>query len=346
MKNPGPSAIAQLDCEHTQRTFKPYFAAQDYITGDHFTVGYCAACGLHVTSPTPGKAEITRHYPPGYYGTGRRFNLAIEWMLDVIYRYRVWHITRDQAPGKVLDIGCGRGLLLNKLRQRGWDVLGTELSDRAAHHARNALRLPVTTQSLQEARFPDAEFDLVILWHVLEHMHSPHAVLSEVRRILKPGGRLLLAVPNFGSWEARWGRGHWFHLNVPGHLTHFTPRTLKRALDMAGFGIVRKSYFSTEYDFFSFVQTALNRLGFLPNRLYNLLRTATAQLDSQAAHSYTRTGPTSRPRSKVADALLLACTAPLAAASVIYAPLVAALGKGATIALIAVKPIEEGCPTK
>jgi SAM-dependent methyltransferase len=331
----------QKQCNHSPRTFRTYFPAQDYVTGEHFTVGYCATCGLHVTSPVPGREEMTRHYPPGYYGTGRRFNLAIEWMLDIIYRYRVWYITREQPPGKALDIGCGRGLLINKLRQQGWDVRGTELSDRAADYARNVLGLRVTTQSLQEAGYPDGEFDLVILWHVLEHMHHPHAVLSEVRRILRPGGRLVLAVPNFGSWEARWGREHWFHLNVPGHLTHFTPGTLKKALERVGLQVVSKSYFSTEYDFFSFVQTALNKLGFHPNRLYNLLRTRTAKLEGKIGSRNSQTGPTSTLERKLEDLLLLATAGPLAAASVVYAPLVAALGKGATIALVAVKPLNE-----
>ncbi|HKP53408.1 MAG TPA: class I SAM-dependent methyltransferase [Chloroflexia bacterium] len=333
----GNNRSSQSRCDHLAQSFKPYFSAQDYITGDYFRVGYCRRCGLHVTSPVPSEAEIAKYYPPAYYGSGRRFAHVVEWMLDIIYRYRVWEIERHQPPGKALDIGCGRGLLLHKLRMRGWDVRGTELSEEAAKYARNVLGLPVTTESLQDAGFPDEEFDLVILWHVLEHMHSPRDVLREVSRILKPGGRLLLATPNFGSWEARWGREHWFHLNVPGHLTHFTPRTLKRLLDEERLQIAQRSFFSTEYDFFSFVQTALNKLGLRPNRLYNILRTPAAKVEGHAER-----GARTRSRLRAAweDLAVLACAPPLLAASVVYAPLAAAFRKGATIALIAAKPID------
>jgi SAM-dependent methyltransferase len=322
-------------CHHPTQSLNPYFSAQDYVTGDRFQVGYCRQCGLHVTSPVPSEAEIVKYYPPAYYGSGRRFAHVVEWMLDIIYRYRVWEIERHQRPGKALDIGCGRGLLLHKLRERGWDVRGTELSEDAASYARNVLGLPVTTESLQDAQFPDSEFDLIILWHVLEHMHAPRGVLKEVSRILKPGGRLLLATPNFGSWEARWGREHWFHLNVPGHLTHFTPRTLKRLLDEEGLRLAQRSFFSTEYDFFSFAQTALNKMGFRPNRLYNILRTPAAKVKGYAEHA----GRTrSRSATVLEDLALLVCAPFLLGASLVYAPVAAALRKGATIALIAVKP--------
>lgn len=317
-----------LECNHPPEAFDPLFATRDYITGDRFTVGYCRNCKLYITSPVPPDDQIPSYYPPGYYGSGRRFNPMVEWLLDTLYNYRARQIEQWQKPGKVLDVGCGRGLLLNKLRERGWEPYGTELSEEAASYARDKLSLPVTTQALEEAGFPDNEFDAVILWHVLEHVRSPRAMLREISRILKPGGALLVAVPNFGSWEARWTGKHWFHLDVPRHLTHFTPLTLSRALDEAGMFLVSTNFFSTEYDFFSFVQSVQNKLGFGHNYLYNLLRTRSAKVLRGSKESDRKLAKT---------ALVLASAVPLAALSLVYTPVIAALGKGATLAAYAIK---------
>lgn len=317
-------------CPHPKDRLSSLFATADYVTGETFVIGFCTGCNLHVTSPAPAEAELTRYYPPSYYGHGKRFNPIVEWLLNNLYAYRAHHIERRHPPGKVLDIGCGRGLLLNKLRKRGWESLGTELSDEAATYAREKLELPIFTETLEELRFPDGEFDLVILWHVLEHVHSPRDLLAEVSRILKPGGLLLVAVPNFGSWEARWSGSGWFHLDVPRHLTHFTPRTLRGVLEGSGLKLWSSNFFSTEYDFFSFVQSTQNRLGFRHNYLYNLLRTRSARVISA-------TGETEQVG--LAETLLVLLTAvPLSIISLFAAPILASLGKGATIAAYAIKP--------
>lgn len=321
-----------MECSHPPERLKRIFSTHDYITGERFDVCYCPQCGLHVTYPAPPTEEAGKHYPRSYYGSGRRFNRLVEWLLDNLYNFRARQIEEKQRPGKVLDIGCGRGLLLKKLRDRGWKPAGTELSEEAAAYARETANLPVTTQALEDADFPNNEFDLVILWHVLEHVRAPRAMLQEVGRILKPGGTLLVAVPNFDSWEARWSGRHWFHLDVPRHLTHFTPRTLSALLSEAGMYIVGFNFFSTEYDFFSFVQSAQNKMGFRHNLLYNVLRTRSAKVLTASGHA--------RRADWQEVALALITAVPLALVSLVYAPVMAILGKGATIAAYAVKRSE------
>ena len=329
---PAQTDRVSLRCEHPASQVNLLFSASDYITGVDFAVGFCARCRLHVTIPAPIDDELHRYYPSGYYGRGRRFLSAVEWLLNNLHNYRAHQIEQHQRPGNVLDVGCGRGLLLNKLRQRGWEPLGTELSDEAAAYAREQLGLKIMTGPLQQIGLPDGEFDLVILWHVLEHVHSPRDVLREVARVLKPGGTLLVAVPNFGSWEARWSRDKWFHLDVPRHLTHFTARSLGRALDEAGIPITSVNFFSTEYDFFSFVQTVQNKLGFRHNLLYNLLRTRSAKVVDEQGNE----------QNVWAQSLLaLLLAVPLTAISVLYAPVIAALRRGGTIAAYATKRAED-----
>jgi len=125
---------------------------------------------------------------------------------------------------------------------------------------------------LEEIEFPDDHFDAVTMWHVLEHVHDPRTVLSEVSRILKPNGILLVGVPNFGGFEARFFRDKWFHLDVPRHVTHLTKPSLKQALSANGFQDRCWSGFAPEYDAFSFIQSTLNGMGLRHNLLYNVLR--------------------------------------------------------------------------
>lgn len=316
-------------CAHPRERLNVLFATRDYITADKFSVAYCNDCRLYVTVPPPAPERVGDYYPAGYYGQGRRFNYLIEWLLRGLYSFRARQIEGKQRPGKVLDIGCGRGLLLAQLRDRGWEPYGTELSEESATYARDVLKLPVFAGSVEELDFADGEYDMVILWHVLEHVHSPQAMLREVSRLLKPGGTLLVAVPNFGSWEACMSGKYWFHLDVPRHLTHFTRKTLQQALNSAGMTVTSANFFSSEYDFYSFVQTVQNRLGLPTNLLYNLLRTRSAKVLNEES------SPSTKARLQAALALLSAI--PLAALSLLYAPIVAAKGRGATMAVYAVK---------
>jgi SAM-dependent methyltransferase len=113
---------------------------------------------------------------------------------------------------------------------------------------------------------------------VLEHVTNPGALLGEIHRLLRPGGVLLVSVPNFGSPEARASGAGWFHLDVPRHLVHFTPDTLASCLRGAGMEPIESSWFAPEFDAFSFVQSTLNGLGLRQNALYDVLRGRAAKL--------------------------------------------------------------------
>jgi len=250
------------------------FSAVDYIIGERFQVARCRACAQTVTIPVP--ADIGKYYPPGYYGDakGRRFPAAMEWLQEKMYSLRAARVLAklDRKNPRVLDIGCGRGLLLRAFQQQGGEVLGTEFSDGACRFAREVLKIPVQVGLLHELNFPDQSFDVVVMWHVLEHVSDPRPTLAEVSRILRPGGIFLVGVPDFGSPEARLTQAGWFHLDMPRHLSHHTRGSLEKILQAAGMRPAWVSYLAPEYDCFSFVQSLLNWLGVRPNFLYNWLR--------------------------------------------------------------------------
>ncbi len=288
------------------------FTARDYLTGDGFDVVRCPRCALAFLSPRPTARELARYYPPIYYGSRRSI---FEHITIALRAHRVERI-HGRSPGRVLDIGCGHGGMLRTLRARGWQVVGTEFGARPPQSPDDDLDVRYTP--LEACGLPGASFDVVTMWHVLEHMPDPLATLREIRRLLAPTGRLLVAVPNFGSLQARLTGPHWFHLDVPRHLFHFRPEDLTTLLARAGFQVERTRRFSFEYDTFGFVQSVLNRVLRRPNLLFDLI-----------AHRGTRTGAT-----PIRAALSVALAAPLLLVALVYCPLDSLLGYGGTVEMV------------
>jgi len=234
----------------------------------------CTECGLGRLHPLPGPEMVGRFYPPSYYGvTGAKFVPMVEALVRLVGARHVRMLSRGLAPGaRVLDVGCGRGVLLSSLADRGFEVHGFEISAAAVAGADPRADIRVGNE-LQDAGYPDACFDEVILWHVLEHLPDPRRTLGEIRRILKPGGRLIVAVPNYRSLQARWSGPAWFHLDLPRHFYHFPVTGLRRLLVNSGFTPRSEHHFSLRQNPFGWVQSALNRFGRLPrNGLYTLLK--------------------------------------------------------------------------
>jgi SAM-dependent methyltransferase len=311
---------------HPEAGSERLFVARDPVTGDRFDILRCEICGLARTSPQPSPEELDRYYPTGYHGTAKRYRLGLDGTLSAVHRARIRRIERlTGGPGRVLDVGCGPGWFLAQMRRRGWETRGTERSPAAARQARETLGLDVRPQELDELVAEGLSYDAVVLWHVAEHLHDPAQTLRTIARLLRPGGVLMIGVPNFGSLEARVGKAGWFHLDVPRHLFHFTAATLGKLLADAGLEPRETVHIAPEYDIFSFVQTAQNRVGLPPNLLYDVLRRREARL----AHA----GVTSSQ-----SAVALATSIPFGLLSLLWAPIAATLGASATVTIYAQLP--------
>lgn len=143
-----------------------------------------------------------------------------------------------ESRGRILDLGCGSGDLLHKMHALGWEPEGIDIDPAAVAVARRT-GLGVRIGSLHDQKFPDACFDAVVMSHVIEHVHHPLELLSEVRRILKPGRRLVIATPNAASLGHRMLGARWPFLDPPRHLQIFTMPALKSLVHAAGFDDVR-----------------------------------------------------------------------------------------------------------
>jgi SAM-dependent methyltransferase len=140
-----------------------------------------------------------------------------------------------KTNGKLLDIGCATGFLLDEAKKQGWDVYGVELSQWAVDYSKDKLGLKnVFAGTLKKANFANNYFDVVILKDTIEHLTNPKDTLIEIRRILKPAGIICVNTPNINSLLSRALRAKWWGLKHA-HLYYFTPKTLYKILDLAGF---------------------------------------------------------------------------------------------------------------
>lgn len=145
----------------------------------------------------------------------------------------------ELKPGKVLDVGCGDGKFLNLMRRLNWEVYGLDFDPKAIESAKSKYGLDLHTGDLQSANFPDNNFDAVTLSHVIEHVPDPIELLKEVRRVLKPGGRLSVTTPNAHSFGHQQFQRYWIGLDPPRHLQVFTLAALGKCAQQAGLGKVR-----------------------------------------------------------------------------------------------------------
>jgi SAM-dependent methyltransferase len=235
--------------------FRSLFSAQDYHYGNpgEFTLDRCLDCGLGFLNPAFDGQELSRFYPDDYYsfqlraaqpglpGTSAAFGRMRAWARELL---RMDWKTQDphfSCPGKILDVGCGSGWFLEKMKSKGWEVTGVEPSDAAGKLGRSR-GLRIITGTLEEAGLPSDHFDYVRANHSFEHMPDPNHALDEMRRLLRPKGKLLIGVPNFDGLVPRAFGKYWWHLAPPVHLHAFSPSTLRRLLKKHGFRVERVTH--------------------------------------------------------------------------------------------------------
>ncbi len=224
-------------------------------TPGRHTLAVCEGCGLRCLNPRPAPSEIGQFYPRSYefYGADRvaplrawqrraggdeRPGLVGRTLLGLRQKISFHHIPERDGGGRLLDVGCGSGAFLDVMKQLGWETHGVEISPEAAATARRKGHHIVGTTIDDELGEPQS-YDLVYMWHTLEHTYSPRRALAHVHRVLRPGGRFLVSVPNVGGIQAALFGRFWSALDAPRHLYHFDRRTLRRYLEEAGFEVLR-----------------------------------------------------------------------------------------------------------
>jgi len=251
-----------------------YNNAQDPITLDSFRVVKCSSCGAAYTMPRP--VSLDRYYPSRY----RAYGAFVTRVLSTLYGLHVSHWARLKPEGtSVLEVGCGPGLMLAAFRRRGWRVFGIERNEVAGETARQILGSDTIATSLEDLP-ADARFDLIVLFQVLEHIGEPITLLRKCANRLAPGGILVANVPNFASWQSQFAGSKWMHLDVPRHLVHYTPESMRHTLKCAGLTLSTLSFTSFEHDPYGWVESTISRATGRTNTLTRFLM----GLDKFSAH--------------------------------------------------------------
>jgi SAM-dependent methyltransferase len=288
------------------------------LPGD-YELARCVRCASAVTlAPAPAQA-----HEAGAYGGGapRGSGLAAP-LLRSFARRRLALLEAARAaagagagePGRLLDVGAGRGRFVAEARAAGWHAYGIEPSQRGVAGA-CALGIELQRGAIADADVPAGSLDAATLWHVLEHLDEPGPALARIAGWLRPGGLLLVGVPNLGSVQARVGGAAWYHLDVPRHRTHFTVAGLHALLRANGLEPVTTRHVLAEHNPFGLWQSLVSRATRTPSWLYHALK-HNAPLRNR-------------------DALVTAAALPLAPLAVLAEAAFGLLRRGGTVAVVA-----------
>ena len=233
--------------------FARLFQASDrlyHTTQREFSVVRCGKCGMVRLDPLPTPQELPAYYPENYWfapdtSTASRMEEAYRLLVlrdHVQFVERAMRQTRARGP--LLDVGCGGGLFLGMMRERGFRVLGLDNSRDAAGIAWRRQQVPAICAMLERAPLPSGSVAGLTMFHVLEHLYDPRAYLAIAHDLLAPDGRLVIQVPNAASWQARLLGHAWNGVDVPRHLFDFRASDIEKLIESCGFQIVRRKFFS------------------------------------------------------------------------------------------------------
>jgi 2-polyprenyl-3-methyl-5-hydroxy-6-metoxy-1,4-benzoquinol methylase len=237
------------------------YTAQDRLrnSAQAFVIAECPGCSVVRTLPALSSEELATYYPQDYWAESDE--PSIDWIKSSQREKTDFLTSCGLMEGRILDVGCGAGFFLRALDPNKWERWGVEPGRNAASAATRAIGEDrLSCGDLLGASFESAKFDVVTLWSSLEHTSDPPAEVREVRRILKPGGTLIVQVPNIASYQARIFRGDWFALDAPRHRYHFSETTLKRVLVESALQPYRVTFRSRSHNSHSLRQSLKTRL--------------------------------------------------------------------------------------
>jgi SAM-dependent methyltransferase len=233
--------------------FAKLFEASDrlyHTTQKEFSVVRCGQCGLVRLDPQPPPAELPQYYPDNYWFAP---DASAASRMEEAYRRLVLRdhvqfveqaMRQTTAQGPLLDVGCGGGLFLGMMRERGFRVLGLDNSHEAAAITWRRQQVPAVCAMLENAPLRGESVAGLTMFHVLEHLYDPRAYLAVAHHLLAPDGRLVIQVPNAACWQFRLLGRAWNGVDVPRHLFDFRAADVAKLVESCGFEVVRFKYFS------------------------------------------------------------------------------------------------------
>lgn len=221
-----------------------------YLTEGDFKIVKCSNCSLVYLLNIPDESEIYEDYykiefSRDDYSKDSKFPHIAE--IYTINDQRLFYLKKLKIEGSLLDIGCGTGLFLKTASDYGYNVEGIDVSQNALTFAKKSFNLNVSDEKIEDLIEKNRKYDLITLWHVLEHFTNPKEELNKIKKLLNPDGILLIEVPNLNSLKFKLAKNKWKGGNHPlYHRTFFTSATLKKTLKLAGFNKTKRLKISYE----------------------------------------------------------------------------------------------------
>jgi 2-polyprenyl-3-methyl-5-hydroxy-6-metoxy-1,4-benzoquinol methylase len=218
---------------------------KDYsLTTKSFDIIHCANCSLRYTFPIPPKEEIAPYYDfPAYIS---HTDVKEGWMNKIYHKVRTYTLQQKTNwvqslftghKGQLLELGAGTGAFAHAMKVKGWSV--TALEPDAASRQRCFDTYGIQLLPIENLfTLPENKFEVITLWHVLEHVHDLKEYFHAFSKLLKPNGRLIIAVPNYTSYDATFYKKHWAAYDVPRHLYHFSPDAMNALVKQFNMKIV------------------------------------------------------------------------------------------------------------
>ncbi|MEM6524351.1 MAG: class I SAM-dependent methyltransferase [Bacteroidota bacterium] len=211
------------------------------VSKEEFALSKCQTCGFLFTNPRPTEDNLSKYYRSlEYISHQNKTNTLVNKVYSIVRKYTLkWKlrlVSRYISKGKILDIGCGTGHFLQVMQNAGWKTYGVEPDDTARNTATQMVGKDFIHNSLYS--LPSEKFDVVTLWHVLEHVSELDSQFKIIKQHLAPSGRLLVAVPNHRSFDAQHYQQFWAGYDVPRHLYHFDRNTMQVISKKVGLKIV------------------------------------------------------------------------------------------------------------
>ena len=215
----------------------------DTVSKEKFTIVKCGKCGFNFTNPRPIENELYKYYESNDYVSHSDTNKGlINSLYHTVRKYtlkrKVKLINTLSKKGSILDIGSGTGHFLKACNENGWRTTGIEPSESTRKTAIKNLNLDIREENQIEL-LEHKTFDVITMWHVLEHVPKLNERIEEINNLLKEEGTLIIAVPNRMSYDARIYKENWAGYDVPRHLYHFSPEDIKNLFEKHGFEVVK-----------------------------------------------------------------------------------------------------------
>jgi 2-polyprenyl-3-methyl-5-hydroxy-6-metoxy-1,4-benzoquinol methylase len=234
----------------------PALSVKDYtVSSKIFEINKCDNCGGMFTQYVPSQEEIGIYYASEKYishtDTQKGFINKLYHRIRKRTLNGKWALIDNETnmkAGNILDIGCGTGAFLNVMKNRGWQITGLEPDETAR---KNAMKLygisPLSSPEIFNLQ--EKKYDAITMWHVLEHVHQLQEYLAQIKKVLTKNGKAFIAVPNYTSYDAVYYKEFWAAYDVPRHLYHFSPESMKKLVESHGMKLqkMRPMWFDSFY---------------------------------------------------------------------------------------------------